>query len=76
MHHIEITQLQYNRKFATENHIAFDDWLCGPGGAGFCLYPIRGVHTEADLAQAKNELYRKRDVVSMTHTWAVIVEAN
>ncbi len=53
----------------TSNGIEYVDELAGMLGARFWLYPIKGVHTQEDVAQAKAELRRERDVVGLKIEW-------
>lgn len=45
------------------NGVPFDWWLVNQDGAGFCLVPTRGVHTEEQVAVAKQKIKMDRDVV-------------
>lgn len=47
----------------TANGIPFDWWLANADGAGFCLVPTIGIHTEGQVETAKARLKRDRDVV-------------
>jgi hypothetical protein len=49
--------------------IKVDEWLAGPQGMNFMLYPVKGVHTDEDVAEVKKQLYRDRDVVTLRTTW-------
>lgn len=51
------------------NGIAFDSALVSADGASFELYPVRGRHTRADVAEAKRQLRNARDVVGFYETW-------
>lgn len=53
----------------TSNGIQFEWWITGPDGAHFALFPVRGTHTAQDIADAKAELRRNRDVVSIRVIW-------
>ena len=53
----------------TDNGIEFDWWLTGPQGARFCLYPVKGKHTEDDVKKARGWLYYHHDVVSIQVRW-------
>lgn len=57
------TAKKYNDFVYTPNGpMAFEWWLANIDGAGFLLLP-EDHHTEADVAKAKNEIQRNRDVV-------------
>lgn len=43
--------------------VPFEWWLANADGAGFCLVPTKGVHTDEQVKRAKQELMRNRDVV-------------
>ena len=45
------------------NGISFDWWLVNANGAGFCLLPTKGLHTEEQVKKAKAQLKANRDVV-------------
>ncbi len=49
--------------------IKIDEWCTGPQGMRFELYPIKDLHTDADVNTVKAQLYRDRDVVQIRTTW-------
>lgn len=53
----------------TPQGIRYDWWLTGPDGARFELFPVRGVHTDQQVAQSKSWLRNEQDVVSIKVTW-------
>jgi hypothetical protein len=53
----------------TAEGVPFDYWLCGAAGAGFCLVPTRGVHTDEQVGRARAKLKRDRDVVGRIETF-------
>lgn len=53
----------------TNNGIEYDWGLSGPDGAWFELRPIKGKHTEEDVAEAKRQLRRDQDVTSLSISW-------
>jgi hypothetical protein len=53
----------------TENKIPYDYSLAGAAGGAFVLYPVRGEHTDEQVAAAKDWLRGSRDVVSIRVEW-------
>lgn len=53
----------------TKNLVSYEWGLAGPNGASFTLYPIKDHHTKEDVEEAKRELYKERDVVSIRIEW-------
>jgi len=49
--------------------VPFDWWLVNQNGAGFCLVPTRGVHTEEQVEAAKAHIRADRDVVGGVKTF-------
>lgn len=51
------------RKFGdeTNNGVAYDWWLAGPGGAGYLLFR-EPHHTDEDIEKAKSQIRRDHDV--------------
>lgn len=49
--------------------IKVDEWLAGPQGMNFMIYPIKDIHTEEDITKIKAQLHRDRDVVQIRTTW-------
>ena len=41
----------------------FEYWLAGPDGAGFCIFPLWGVHTQYDIDSMRKKIKNDRDVV-------------
>ena len=53
----------------TPNGVPFDWWLVNINGAGFCLLPVKGYHTDQDVEEAKRHLRSDRDVVALRVSW-------
>lgn len=53
----------------TERPMQYDWWADGPQGAKFELRPVRGVHTQEDIYEAKHWLRDNHDVVRLTIDW-------
>lgn len=50
--------------------IKIDEWLAGPQGMTFEIYPVKDVHTQQEVEAVKQQLYRDRDVVGHIRvTW-------
>ncbi len=60
----------------TDNGMKFYEWIGSRHGADFDLYPIKEVHTQDDIEQAKRELRTKYDVLSIRLTWVTQEESD
>lgn len=50
--------------YVTPEGVVYDTWLCGPQGAGYCLYR-EPQHTKEHIERAKRYLRTSFDVVTL-----------
>jgi hypothetical protein len=49
--------------------IKVEEYLAGPQGMNFIVYPVKDIHTSEDVEAVKKQLYRNRDVVTLRTEW-------
>jgi hypothetical protein len=49
--------------------IKVEEYLAGPQGMNFIVYPVKDVHTAEDLEATKAQIRRDRDVVTLRTVW-------